>query len=387
MRMQKNWGDGTVYQESVNKWTAKISLGTTPDGKALFKRFSARTKGEVEKKLKAFRRSLNETESVSSVRYTVRDYFHYWLKTYQFQKLKPSSYDRLESVVNNHILPVIGNVRFDLLTRDEVQRLINNAYRQKELSYSSVKKIHDALNACYKHALMIEEIHRNPCLGVVLPSSSERVKQVKSLSEEEVRILVQELEKKDENGKPLYHYAQGYMLILNTGLRMGEALSLQWTDVDFVKKTISVNKNHIITRKRDEEGNALSGYQTQTQNSTKTSSGRRIVPINQSAERALVALKEGNPSPYVIANTRGTAVMVDNFERSFRVIIRNAGLPHYGIHSLRHTFASLLFAAGVEVKVISKLLGHASVKITYDTYVHLFQEDYQEATKALDELF
>jgi len=58
--MQKNWGDGTVYQESVNKWTAKISLGTTPDGKALFKRFSARTKGEVEKKLKAssiFRKS------------------------------------------------------------------------------------------------------------------------------------------------------------------------------------------------------------------------------------------------------------------------------------------------------------------------------------------
>ncbi|MBQ9944037.1 MAG: tyrosine-type recombinase/integrase [Clostridia bacterium] len=58
---------------------------------------------------------------------------------------------------------------------------------------------------------------------------------------------------------PLYHYAQGYMLILNTGLRMGEALSLQWTDVDFAKKTISVNKNRIITRKRDEEGNALSG--------------------------------------------------------------------------------------------------------------------------------
>ncbi|MBQ6951775.1 MAG: hypothetical protein IJN44_09845 [Clostridia bacterium] len=148
MRMQKNWSDGTVYQESVNKWTAKISLGIPPDGKALFKRFSARTKGEVEKKLKAFRRSLNETESVSSVRYTVRDYFLYWLKTYQFQKLKPSSYDRLESVVNNHILPAIGNVRFDLLTRDELQRLINNAYRQKELSYSSVKKIHDALKEC-----------------------------------------------------------------------------------------------------------------------------------------------------------------------------------------------------------------------------------------------
>lgn len=102
----------------------------------------------MEKKLKAFRCSLNETESVSSVRYTVRDYFLYWLKTYQFQKLKPSSYDRLESVVNNHILPVIGNVRFDLRTRDEVQRLINNAYRQKELSYFSVKKIYDALKEC-----------------------------------------------------------------------------------------------------------------------------------------------------------------------------------------------------------------------------------------------
>lgn len=59
----KELGEGTVYQESGNKWTAKISLGIPPDGKALFKRFSARTKGEVEKKLKAFRRSLNETET------------------------------------------------------------------------------------------------------------------------------------------------------------------------------------------------------------------------------------------------------------------------------------------------------------------------------------
>ena len=60
MRMRKNWGDGKVYQESGNKWPAKISLGTTPDGKAIFKRFSAKTKGEVEKKLKVFRHSMHK---------------------------------------------------------------------------------------------------------------------------------------------------------------------------------------------------------------------------------------------------------------------------------------------------------------------------------------
>ena len=77
--------------------------------------------------------------------------------------------------------------------------------------------------------------------------------------------------------------------------------------------------------------------------------------------------------------------MPTNFERSFKALLKSIGIEgEYGIHSLRHTFASLLFAKGVDVKIVSKLLGHSSIKITYDIYVHLFDKDIQYITSVLD---
>lgn len=385
MKTGHKYGEGTVYQTAEGRWIAKIYLGAFPDGKPLTKRFSAKTKAEAEKKLREFMKAQNQQASPSAVHYTVAAYFDFWMKTYQYQKLKPLSYDRLESTVRNHVLPHLGKMKFDQVLRDDVQQLINHLYRKKKLSYSSVKKVYLAISACYKHAMVADIISRDPCLGVVLPSSSENTKQVLSLSAEEAEILKRELNRTDERGRPLYHYANAYLLILNTGLRLGEALSLQWNDINFSAKTLRVNKTSIIARKRDENGNLTGGYQPAIQHSTKTSSGHRTIPINQSAERALMALQSENRSPFVILNTHGTPALAANFERSFQVILRNANLPRYGIHTLRHTFASLLFTGGVEVKIISKLLGHASVKITYDTYVHLFQEDYQSVTDILDE--
>ena len=166
---------------------------------------------------------------------------------------------------------------------------------------------------------------------------------------------------------------------------MGEALSLRWDDIDFEKRIITINKNSIISKKRDSNGNKTGGYEVQTQNSPKTASGNRIVPINRSTEEALLKLKEHNTTPYVIINNRQKQVLPSNFERSFHVMLKNAGVSgEYGIHALRHTFASMLFSKGVDVKIVSKLLGHSSVKITYDTYVHLFENDIKCVTDVLD---
>ena len=268
---------------------------------------------------------------------------------------------------------------------DDIQRLINQLYNEKKLSFSSIKKVYVALNSCFNHALMDEAITRNPCLGIVLPSAAERTKRISSLNKEEVNLLKKEVSKLDTSGKPLYYYGYAYLLILNTGLRMGEALSLTWEDVDFKNKTITVSKNSILTKKRDASGNKTGGYELQIQNSTKTSSGNRTIPLNQSAMEALLKLKHGNSTEYVISNSRHKSVLPSNFERTFFLILKNAGIEkHCGVHALRHTFASMLFSKGVDVKIVSKLLGHSSVKITYDTYVHLFESDIKGITCVLD---
>jgi len=137
MRSSPNHGEGSVFQEGVNKWTAKIILGRSPDGKPLIKKFSAKTRKEVERKLRDFKKMQASQAAPSPVHFTVRDYFEYWLKTYQFQKLKPLSYDCLEGSVQNHIYPRLGKMNFGSVSRDDIQQLINDLYHKQHLSYSS----------------------------------------------------------------------------------------------------------------------------------------------------------------------------------------------------------------------------------------------------------
>ena len=380
MRQANVSGKGAIFQVSDIKWVAKVCLGVDDNGKPIIKQFSGKTEAIAKKKLRDFQKSRDYSEKHIPSTDTIKAYFNTWLKEYQFHKLKPSSYDRLESTVVNHIFPHLGNMKVDKVTRNHIQGLINQLYSEKNLSYSSIKKVYIALNACYKHALIEGTVLRNPCVGISLPSTSERTKEVVSLSEEEVEQLRTAITSM-ENSCP---FAHAYLLILNTGLRMGEALSLRWEDVDFANKTITVNKNNILSKKRDENGDRLGGYELQTQSNTKTASGKRTIPMNRSAEAALLELKKGNHTPHVIANNRQHEVMPGNFERSFQRLLKCAGIAPYGVHALRHTFASMLFAKGVDVKIVSNLLGHSSVKITYDTYVHLFEKDLEGVTEVLD---
>ena len=244
-------GEGSVFQVSENKWVAKISLGTRSDGKTSIKQFSGKTEAIVKKKLKDFKKSQDFAEKHMPSSDTVQAYFSMWLCEYQYNKLKPSSYDRLESTVVNHIFPHIGGLKVDKVTRDQIQALINRLYKREMLSYSSVKKVYVALNSCYKHALIADVVTKNPCLGIVLPSPTERTKQVVPLSADDVERLKNELSKTAPNGTPHYCYGCAYLLILNTGLRMGEILSLCWDDIDFENKTITVAKNNILTKRRD----------------------------------------------------------------------------------------------------------------------------------------
>lgn len=372
-------GEGSIFQTSENKWIAKIYLGKRPDGKPKIKQFSGKTKAVVKKKLKEFKNTLEPLEKPLCTTETVKTYFTKWLKEYQYNKLKPLSYDRLESTVINHIIPNIGSLQLDQVTRDNVQSLINMLYNTKKLSYSSVKKVYLALNSCYKHALIEDTVIKNPCIGVVLPSQSERSKEVVAFSPNQVEKL------KDLilNGDGCF-YGDAYLLILNTGLRMGEALALRWDDIDLSNRTITVKKNTIMTKKRNEQGDNLGGYEAQVQMTTKTFKGNRIIPINRTAEEALMRLKCNNSSDYVIVNSRQNKVLPSNFDRSFHLILNKLGLPICGVHTLRHTFASMLFSRAVDIKIISKLLGHSSVKITYDTYVHLFDMDVERVTWVLD---
>lgn len=131
----RSYGNGSLYKTSDNRWVVKVSLGSGPDGKPITKRFSARTKAEAEQKLRSFRNDQRKSETASPIHFSVQDYSDYWLKTYQFQKLKPLSFNCLEGAVQNHIFPRLGKMNFGSVSRDDIQQLINDLYHKEHLSY------------------------------------------------------------------------------------------------------------------------------------------------------------------------------------------------------------------------------------------------------------
>jgi integrase len=171
---------------------------------------------------------------------------------------------------------------------------------------------------------------------------------------------------------------------IDTGLRRGELLALTWEDIDFENGSINVNKNIVTAKNRK-----TNTYEVAVQDSTKTKSGMRKIPLTQ---RSLLILKElklrqQKLSNIVFCSTNGTHIEPNNYNRAFGMVLKKAKLSNFSPHVLRHTYATRLFEINVPAKTVSELLGHASITITLNTYTHVMPETKAEAIKALDRLY
>ena len=173
-------------------------------------------------------------------------------------------------------------------------------------------------------------------------------------------------------------------LILNTGLRMGEALALQWSDINWKKSTVSITKNLIRVKNRSGKGKK---YKLIVQEKPKTEKSKRIVPLNKAALAALEDLKTApgyKPDGFIIHNKNGGAVLPRTLEETLENMCAAVGIRKVGVHALRHTYATRLFEKGIDIKIISELLGHSSTEITYRIYVHVIDSLKELAVEALD---
>ncbi len=150
------------------------------------------------------------------------------------------------------------------------------------------------------------------------------------------------------------------------------------------KKTIAVTKNIITVKNR--EGGA--GKQKMIlQDKPKTEKGKRIIPLNKAALRALEDLKRSPgtvPNGFIIHTKEGRPVLPRTFEQMLELMCKAADIRRIGAHALRHTYATRLFEKGVDIKIISELLGHSSTEITYRIYIHVIDSLKETAVEALD---
>lgn len=244
---------------------------------------------------------------------------------------------------------------------------------------------------CFKHAKNQNLVQFNPVTNVIIPKRTfvdDQDKRMNFYSDEEVKLIAQTMLPKYYQHNPRrYRYSSLYTLILNTGLRIGECMALNWNDVNFDNRTLKVNKSVLISYERDESMNK--GRKKQTIGTTKTLKGNRVLPLNDAAIEALQIMRERNKdmninSELVFSNYQGELLNIKSVQTTFRNICNDIGIEYKGIHALRHTFGSLLIKNHIDIKIVSELLGHTDVRFTYNRYIHILQEQKAEAINMIN---
>lgn len=380
---RRDKGEGSISQRQDGTWTARMTLGNTPDGKRKVKAFYGKTESEVKKKLREFKKELAKNDYKEIRKTTMGELLNEWL-TSRFHELQPRSYDTIESTIARYVIPYIGNLQISTITPSDIQDTINELIKNN-YSYSIIKKAYNAMNASLRYAVDKEYILQNPVKNIVLPKQRERKRSdIEYFNDDEIQKIVKYATERYNTGTYVYKHGYAIPLLLNTGMRVGELYALKWSNVDFENKQIHIkeSRSQILDRTVDFRRYIM------TDKTTKTTSSYRTIPMNQGAEEALRYFQSLNfKSEYVMANRDNHVAAFRNTQSALAKIKKKAGINHGSVHTLRHTFATQLFKKGVDIKVISELLGHSDVSVTYNIYTHVIKEQKVKAVKALDDMY
>lgn len=348
--------------------------------------FYGKNEAEARKKLREYRKAMKDNaDNKEYSKEYLSNYIENYLTTYKFGKIKDSSYDILERVYNNQIKPsTIAQKKLKDITIDDVQFFVDDV--ASKYSESILKKTIEVLSPPFKRAVVENKMKFNPLDFVAMPKKNIiiGIEEVDSDDQTYTNLEIEKITKAcmDYYGTSTrntnrYRYAPAYVLLLNTGMRVGELAALTWKDIDFDKKIIKITKTVSTIKNRnrfDSESKKVNIITT-----TKTQKSNRVIPMNETAKLVLQELKKrqhnmGIKSDYVISTKDGKAMLVRVIEQTFSRICEENDIKYRGVHVLRHTFGSILVRKNVDIKVISEILGHSTVQFTYDRYIHIIKE-------------
>lgn len=331
---------------------------------------SATTVLDMREKIRNFMALSNKCDINLLFQGTLKEYALIWLskkKEIAVKKGKIAGYQRTEYSFTKYILPKLGSINLIDFTPIILQSFINEY--GSHFSKSSTDKVVTPIKQLFADAYESNQIPSNPALflhGLNNQHYGIETKQVFSLTKEVQEKFESVCKSTFANGHLKYRLGYAYILLLNTGLRRGELLALQWKDIDFNKKQLYVNKAVVAQY----EHNSV----TEVLEKPKTKNSVRTIPLNNKAIDALMHLKELNKnSKWVVSTKNKQNISLDVFSSLLQKLQRKNNLPLFGAHVLRHTFATRLYEKGVRIDIISKLLGHSSTRSTY-RYVHTSNE-------------
>ncbi len=416
-KRRRPYGDGSITKRQDGRWEAALRW-QTDDGTGVRRRAYAPTRQEALRKLDNLRAERRTGKLPVSQGLTLEAFLTSWLHEKEGQ-IRPKTWRGYESIIREHIVPAIGNVKLSDLTVDHVKKL--SAASSKKLQANTVRNHIMTLRAALNTAVLEGRIDRNPAL-VVRPPRARRDKETgyRPLTLKEALAVLRvaqrpmlPLTKRDSHEAWLLdgdRFGPLFVLAMTTAMRQGEVLALTWADVDLGSPP-SVLVHQSIQRDKDKRL-ILGETKTDTQRTVQlTRLGVKALErqrmIIQSAKDLAAATGDiwDSPDDLVFPETEGQyrdhprrlGGVVDSgnlYRRHFRGslgVLTKAGIPgaeqrRIRFQDLRGTAATLLAHAGVSIKQVSDLLGHASVTTTMKYYQGM-DPQHQAAIKALDIIF
>lgn len=338
----------------IDKHTAKlvVEVGKGSKRKRKTKLVEYSGKRDLERQYRAFEEAAKQTPLTDI---TVENLLTSYINNRRIKGLKPTT-ERGYNIAKKRIIS-----RFDgVLARDLTTYHLDEFISEMAEKYApkTIANTVFLLNAAYERAIKTGQLTHNPCVNATLPKK-ERT-EIQTMNEDELILFMDAL-----NNERL-DYKVGYELCLLCGMRRSEVLGLQESDINFLFKYVQVNKTrHLV------DGETV--IQT-----PKTERSRRTLALPQMLIEDMAALihehhsKAYNHTDYLIQDGFGEPMNPSNFSSHLVRLEEKAGISHVTVHGLRHTFATLLNAEGVDIAQISAELGHSNITTTLNTYTHVF---------------
>ncbi len=369
MASKRGNNEGSIFKRKDGRWCAQVSL----NGRRITK--YGKTQKECRDWVNATLDKIDHGLTFDDAQVSLQQYMESWLSG-KILARRPSTVRNYRRYMNLYILPALGRMRLQAILPVHIRQLYLRMQSEGK-GARTIQLVHVTLRCAFAQAVKEGLIGHNPLEAVERPKVE--TKRYGIFTEEQARTFITAA--KGHPNETLF------FLALTTGMRKGEILGLMWTDVDWEKSILRVDRQ---LQPVSYEGGALVP--------TKTKSGRRHIMVGKVAIALLKEHRERQEMQKAVAGNRwkehgmifttsiGTYIDQTKVSRAFKQILQQAGLPDIRFHDLRHTSISILLDNGTPVNTVQSRAGHSKASVTTDIYGHAMARSQEAAARMIEEI-